>query len=1033
MSETAKLISSDGLNNDNFGNAGDVSGNTVIIGASYDDILATYNNEGSVYIFEMPATDWSNMTETAKFTASNASVSGGFGRVVSISGDNILIDEQKGIFDNGIYYFKKPATGWINGSEDFTVLPNDPNTDDDNYGFSVSIDGNYAVVGATHYHNKTGCAYVLHFNGREWITLGRLTASDGDYYDELGYSVSISANEIVIGSINAKNKFGERGGAAYIFSKPVDGWHDMNETAKIVSNDGRSNDAYGASVDISNDQVVVGAPGHYYYNQYSGSVYVYTKPVIGWKDTTETARLITTDINDGIGGTVSISGNLIITGAVDDDDNGARSGSAYLFERPAGGWVDTTQTAELLPSDGKSSAYFGKSVSCFENCVVVGANGLSESVGNGIYIGSAYVFEKPNSGWKDTTEIAKLIPSTHVFEENFGSSVDISENRIVIGTNPYNYHNVKIGSVYIYLKENGKKWISGTESVKINSPNGVTDDKFGTAISLSHDNLLVGAYMDDFSTNENSGSVFFYKQDKLVKVKDKVCEGDEAILAVVNYDEGSTIQWQENKGVLWQNLDGENNDTLIIPNVNIEMNGVRYRGIISGTLTDTTGVATLTVYENYLITETVFACTGDSYTFPDGNVVENLASPIVYNSYLQSITGCDSIIETTVQLNPIYNSSEVISINFGESYTFPDGTSQDNIMESVTYNSYLQTYLGCDSIIETTLNIQNDYHYYVDTVGVCYGSDFTFIDGTTDTNITSEIYHEFIIPSDYGFDTVYVTLIYINPIFEIDETFIINSGESYTFPDGTVQNNITHQVVYTSNLQTVFGCDSIIITTLNVSDCDQVYNHSESVSICERSNYTFPDGSIRYNITETIVHTSNFVAVNGCDSIIETTLSIIPIALPDFSYECDSVKVFFTNTSANSNNYFWDFGDGGFSFLNNPIHVYPKLGTYNVRLKALNNCGSVSLYDTIEVIYIPTGMADIDSSNIVIYPNPANENIRIDYDKELFVEFFNLSGTKVLESTENSINISELTKGTYIVLIKNREKKLIQKAKIIKE
>ena len=122
-------------------------------------------------------------------------------------------------------------------------------------------------------------------------------------------------------------------------------------------------------------------------------------------------------------------------------------------------------------------------------------------------------------------------------------------------------------------------------------------------------------------------------------------------------------------------------------------------------------------------------------------------------------------------------------------------------------------------------------------------------------------------------------------------------------------------------------------------------------------------------------------------------------------------------------NYFWDFGDGGFSFLNNPIHVYPKLGTYNVRLKALNNCGSVSLYDTIEVIYIPTGMADIDSSNIVIYPNPANENIRIDYDKELFVEFFNLSGTKVLESTENSINISELTKGTYIVLIKNREKK----------
>ena len=436
----------------------------------------------------------------------------------------------------------------------------------------------------------------------------------------------------------------------------------------------------------------------------------------------------------------------------------------------------------------------------------------------------------------------------------------------------------------------------------------------------------------------------------------------------------------------------------------------------------------------YNLTETDAVCNNESYTFPDGTTQNNITTQVIYTSNLQTTLGCDSIIETTVNVNPIYDLSETVTITSGSDYTFPDETVQNNITTQVIHISNLKTVLGCDSIIETIVNVEEIQEcYFSETVSVCSGSDYLFPDGTLQSNITSQIVHESVFYSSSGCDTVIETTVNVNPVYDLTESISVCSGSDYTFPDGTIENDITSQTVHTSNLQTIFGCDSIIETVVAAQGED--YNIIETVIICEGSDYTFPDGTIQYNISLPVVYSSSLTSVYGCDSIVETTVNLTPLPEIAFTYECDSVRVSFKNESLHSEFFIWEFGDGTNSFLKNPTHTYPELGEYTVRLLSNNDCGSRSIYETIEVIYTPpiTGVKTVNNSEILVYPNPANDIIYIDYDKEVLVEFHNLIGTKVLESNKTEIDVSGLNNGTYIVLIKNNNGKLIQRVKIIKE
>jgi hypothetical protein len=366
--QTAKLTPSDGAANDAFGNSIAISGDTVVVGAYYDDI-GTNANQGSAYVFVKPASGWANMTQTAKLTASDGAANDDFGNSVAISGDTVVVgayldDIGTNANQGSAYVFVKPASGWANMTQ-----------------------------------------------------TAKLTASDGAANDDFGYSVAISGDTVVVGSYLDDIGANTNQGSAYVFVKPASGWADMTQTAKLTASDGAANDDFGYSVAISVDTVAVGA----YFddigaNTDQGSAYVFVKPASGWADMTQTAKLTASDgaADDMFGATVAVSVDTVVVGTYFSyiGTNGGQ-GSAHVFVKPASGWANMTQTAKLTASDGAAYDYFGFSVAISGDTVVVGA--CYDDIGTKTNQGSAYVFTVSASTTSTTTQpstTTSTIPTT---------------------------------------------------------------------------------------------------------------------------------------------------------------------------------------------------------------------------------------------------------------------------------------------------------------------------------------------------------------------------------------------------------------------------------------------------------------------------------------------------------------------------------------------------------------------------------------------------------------------------------------------
>ncbi|MFZ5797427.1 MAG: hypothetical protein C4563_06890 [Desulfobulbus sp.] len=381
--QNAKLTASDGAAGDWFGLSVAISGDTVVIG--------TYNNSITpVYVFTKLSSGWTDMTQTAKLTASDGTAGDFFGSSVAISGDTIVVGAK---FDNSstgsAYVFTKPGSGWTDMTQTAKLTASDGEAGDW-FGFSVGISGDTVVAGATNHNSFTGSAYVFTKPGSGWADMtqtAKLTASDGEGDpigggDQFGYSVAISGETVVVGAILDDGPAADSG-SAYIFTKPGSGWVDMTQSAKLTANDSEALDYFGATVSISGDTIVVGAYGD---NTSTGSAYVFAKPGSGWANMTQTAKLTASDgsIVDRLGYSLAISGDMIVVGALVGDENS--TGYAYVFRKPGRDWVDMTETLKLATIDKAIYNYFGASVAINSDTIVVGAYGENS------FTGAAYIF-----------------------------------------------------------------------------------------------------------------------------------------------------------------------------------------------------------------------------------------------------------------------------------------------------------------------------------------------------------------------------------------------------------------------------------------------------------------------------------------------------------------------------------------------------------------------------------------------------------------------------------------------------------------
>jgi len=355
--QLAELTASDGQAGDRLGYSVSKSDNTVVIGAP-DATIGSNAKQGAAYVFVEGTNGWSNMTQTAKLTASDGQAGDRFGISAYVCHNVVVVGMEPTSRGSKAYVFVEPAEGW-----------------------------------------------------KDMTETAQLTASESLPGDHFGSAVSVSLNTIVVGDFKTPNS---SRGAAYVYSRPVGGWKDMTETAKLTASNGRQGDLFGISVAANQGTtLVIGATQAG--NSSGGAAYVFLEPTGGWKTTSKpNAELIASDrsAKQNFGQSVAANGETIVVGGKTRSGKGA----AYVFVEPPSGWTNATETAQLRNPLAHSTDCFSCSVGVSGEVVVVG----SPQAGGGV----VYVFHQPAGGWKTTSRFgAKLVPSDHKTGALFGFSV----------------------------------------------------------------------------------------------------------------------------------------------------------------------------------------------------------------------------------------------------------------------------------------------------------------------------------------------------------------------------------------------------------------------------------------------------------------------------------------------------------------------------------------------------------------------------------------------------------------------------------
>ena len=392
-----KIVASDRASSDSFGYSVSIDGDTAIVGARSEDHDASggapQSNAGSAYIFTRTGGVWS---QQAKLVASDRSAHDSFGYSVSIDGDTAIVGAY---FDaNGV------------GSSDSKVA--------------------------------AGSAYVFTRTGDAWSQQAKLVASDRDFSDFFGHSVSVDGDTAVVGAYTEGHdvnggEFKSNAGSAYIFTRTGGVW---SQQAKIVASDRASSDSFGTSVSIDGDTVVVGASSKDVQRggtpqSNAGSAYIFTRTGGVWS---QQAKIVASDIsaNDSFGNAVSVDGDTAIVGARSEDHDASggasqsNAGSVYIFTRTGGVW---SQQAKLVASDRSANDSFGYSVSVDGSAVIVGARSEDHNVNGDASqrdAGSAYVFTRTGDAWGQRL---KIVASDRASSDNFGNSVSIDEGTAIVG------------------------------------------------------------------------------------------------------------------------------------------------------------------------------------------------------------------------------------------------------------------------------------------------------------------------------------------------------------------------------------------------------------------------------------------------------------------------------------------------------------------------------------------------------------------------------------------------------------------------
>lgn len=347
----------------------------VIIGAPQEEFTGVQS--GTAYIHKYDGNWW---VQEGKLVPSDGADLDFFGAAVDIYGDYAIVgayraDEDNNFGDTGLaYIFKRNGSNW----NEIQKLEASDFSEFGWFGFSVAIEGDYAMIGALDFLANDvngGSVYVFHYDGSSWVEEAKLQASDGSAGNQFGFSIAMEGTQAVIGAVQDNNI-----GSAYVYKLVNNVW---TEQAKLNESNLTNGAAFGASVDISSSLVIIGAFNDDVENINSGSVFIYEKGGNTWVQTSKITSPNNYQ-NGNFGRSVSISNGTLLVGAPLERVYGIQQGKAYVFQQSGSAWL---LESELGSTSEESNNEFGWSSHILNNNIIIGAP--SDEIP-----GAAYYFKK---------------------------------------------------------------------------------------------------------------------------------------------------------------------------------------------------------------------------------------------------------------------------------------------------------------------------------------------------------------------------------------------------------------------------------------------------------------------------------------------------------------------------------------------------------------------------------------------------------------------------------------------------------------
>ena len=396
--QRAKLTADDAASNDSFGQAVAISGATVAIGAYQDDDRG--GDSGSVYVLRRNLRGVDRWGLEAKVIAGDGASGDQFGQVVALDGDTLVVGaafaDVAGADAGSAYVFNRNRGGADNWGLVAKLIAGDASAGDF-FGSSVAVSGDTVLVGAfadDDVGSASGSAYIFERNrggADNWGQVAKLTAADAEATDQFGFSVALSGDTAVVGA-QFESSAGNYGGAAYVFERNQGGADAWGQTAKLGANDGRANDQFGFAVAMAEETILVGAPGKDDVGANTGAAYIFVPnrgSAIPWIQAAKLSHA-DADMGDRFGESVAISGETALVGAGRNSDAAEETGSAYVFSRNQGGTDNWGQLIKLIAADIAGGDQFGVSVAIDGNFAIIGSpfeDGAASATGAG------YIFQ----------------------------------------------------------------------------------------------------------------------------------------------------------------------------------------------------------------------------------------------------------------------------------------------------------------------------------------------------------------------------------------------------------------------------------------------------------------------------------------------------------------------------------------------------------------------------------------------------------------------------------------------------------------